>query len=144
MLLATEFFFLYKIGIFIIFKHHSIFFTFGPNFMMYLSIYILIKCIIQFTSEMNSLLLWKISNLQLNTYWLTEKKIYKVCFESIQPFWISLKLVAQPWCNFGTNRRRSWCEGMNTLPWGYFVRSNLSLSELVYCVEYDHILNDQK
>jgi len=34
---------------------------------------------------------------------------YKVCPESIQPFWISREPVRWPWCNLAASQRRHYC-----------------------------------
>ena len=42
--------------------------------------------------------------------------IYKGCPESIQPFWISRKTVAWPWCNLAASQRRPYCASVNSHP----------------------------
>ena len=40
--------------------------------------------------------------------------MYKVCPESIQPFWIPREPVAWPWCNLAAGQRKSYCASMNS------------------------------
>ena len=41
-------------------------------------------------------------------------KLYEVCPESIQPFWISREPVAWPWCNLAASQRRPYCTSVNS------------------------------
>ena len=43
-------------------------------------------------------------------------RLYKVCPESIQPFWVSREPVAWPWCNLAASQRRPHCASVNSHP----------------------------
>jgi len=40
--------------------------------------------------------------------------LYKVCLESIQPFWISREPVMWSWCSLAASQRRPYCASMNS------------------------------
>jgi hypothetical protein len=47
-------------------------------------------------------------------YWNGSSRFsYEACLESIQPFWMSRKPVAWPWCNLAASQRRPYCASVN-------------------------------